>query len=133
MMTDARNSGNTQSAATCHHPLSLRGRQLVTVTTEELNCIAPHFVMEPSDVDATYGNQVFFSCRATGDPKPDIKWLHNNVLIDAEDGNYNVLEDGTLMIPHAEDDDEGTYECMARNAAGQAVTRVAELRYLGKQ
>ncbi|XP_077991222.1 peroxidasin homolog [Glandiceps talaboti] len=134
MMRNARNSGNTQSAATCHEPVNLRGRQLVTVSVEELDCIAPEFVAEPDDVDATYGNQVFFSCKATGDPKPAITWLHNNEVIDVtvNTEKYNLLADGTLMIYHAEDVDEGTYECMARNAAGEAKTDPAELRYLGE-
>ena len=37
----------------------------------------PHFVVEPSDVDAVEGNNVYFSCRAMGDPEPEIVWLHN--------------------------------------------------------
>ena len=44
---------------------------------------------------------------------------------------YNVLDDGTLMIQNASGEDEGEYECMARNAVGEAVTRAVSLRYFG--
>ena len=44
---------------------------------------------------------------------------------------YNVLDDGTLMIQNASGEDEGEYECMARNAVGEAITRAVSLRYFG--
>ena len=44
---------------------------------------------------------------------------------------YNVLDDGTLMIQNASGEDEGEYECMARNAVGEATTRAVSLRYFG--
>ena len=37
----------------------------------------PEFTVEPDDVEVTFGNTVHFSCRADGDPEPEIVWLHN--------------------------------------------------------
>ncbi|XP_071494887.1 peroxidasin homolog [Diadema antillarum] len=134
MLSDASRDRNTQAAATCHFPVALRGRNLVDLTPQELNCQGPHFVVEPEDVDATEGNNVYLSCRARGDPEPEIIWIHNSKEILPNrgiDNKYNILEDGTLMIQNASGDDEGQYECMARNALGEAKTSPVTLRYFG--
>ncbi|XP_033097959.1 peroxidasin homolog [Anneissia japonica] len=137
MLQEAGRYGHTQSAAVCEHPKDLRGKNLISLTPSQMNCQKPHFVLEPTDVDVTQGNSVYFTCRAAGDPEPKITWLRNNVEIDTSvdqqpDPKYSILTDGTLMILDASGDDEGDYECMARNAVGEAVTRTASLRYFGE-
>lgn len=37
----------------------------------------PTITMEPRDVDVTFGNTVYFTCRAEGSPNPEIVWMHN--------------------------------------------------------
>lgn len=37
----------------------------------------PRITSEPQDADFTSGNTVFFTCRAEGNPKPEIIWLRN--------------------------------------------------------
>lgn len=37
----------------------------------------PRITSEPQDVDVTSGNTVYFTCRAEGNPKPQIIWLRN--------------------------------------------------------
>lgn len=37
----------------------------------------PRITSEPQDADVTSGNTVFFTCRAEGNPKPEIIWLRN--------------------------------------------------------
>lgn len=49
-------------------------------------------------------------------------------IVDHTEGRYNILEDGTLMIEDARDTDEGSYECIARNTAGEVKTEAVELR-----
>lgn len=43
MLSHASRHRNTQAAATCHFPENLRGRNLVDLTPEELNCRKYHF------------------------------------------------------------------------------------------
>ncbi|XP_022102574.1 peroxidasin homolog isoform X3 [Acanthaster planci] len=136
MLKQASHQRHTQAAATCEYPRNLRSRNLMDISPEELNCRRPHFVVEPSDVDAVEGNNVYFSCRAMGDPEPEIVWLHNSVEIPAATLNavgskYSILNDGTLMIQNANGDDEGEYECMARNAVGETTSEAVNLRYFG--
>ncbi|CAH1252882.1 PXDN [Branchiostoma lanceolatum] len=121
--------GSTQAAATCKYPKALEGRSVATITPEEFHCVKPHFTAEPSDVDVTHGNTVYFSCHAEGDPKPEIVWLHNSNEVQITDERHNMLDDGTLMIQDTRPEDQGMYECMARNIAGEVKTKPAELRY----
>ncbi|XP_010076197.1 PREDICTED: peroxidasin homolog, partial [Pterocles gutturalis] len=69
--------GSIQTAATCEAPRELHGRSIVTLTAQEFNCERPRITSEPHDVDVLLGNTVYFTCRAEGNPKPAIIWLHN--------------------------------------------------------
>ncbi|XP_063003275.1 peroxidasin homolog [Elgaria multicarinata webbii] len=124
--------GNTHAAAACENPRELQGRSIVTLTTQEFNCERPRITTEPQDVDVAMGNTVYFICRAEGNPKPKIIWLHNNNEIDMQDdGRLNLLQDGTLMIQDTRESDKGIYQCMAKNIAGEAKTQEVVLRYFG--
>ena len=48
-----------------------------------------------------------------------------------ESSRFNVLHDGTLMIENTRDGDQGVYECIAKNAAGEAKTNAVEVKYQG--
>ncbi|XP_053365553.1 peroxidasin [Clarias gariepinus] len=125
-------SGNAQAAATCEHPNRLQGRSVATLTAEELNCEVPRITSEPRDVDVTSGNTVYFMCRAEGNPKPQIIWLRNNNALNMQDDSrLNLLEDGTLMIQDTRETDQGVYQCMAKNVAGEVKTGEVTLRYFG--
>uniref|UniRef100_A0A6I8PLB6 Ig-like domain-containing protein n=1 Tax=Ornithorhynchus anatinus TaxID=9258 RepID=A0A6I8PLB6_ORNAN len=124
--------GNAQTAATCENPRGLQGRSLTTVTTQEFNCERPRITSEPQNVDVTLGNTVYFTCKAEGNPKPEIIWLHNNNEIDMKDNSrLNLLQDGTLMIQDTQESDKGVYQCMAKNIAGEVKTQEVVLRYFG--
>ncbi|XP_043926194.1 peroxidasin homolog isoform X2 [Protopterus annectens] len=125
-------AGNAQAAATCEYPRRLQGRSVATITAEELNCERPRITYEPHDVDVVSGNTVYFPCRAEGSPKPEIIWLRNNNEISMkDDSRLNLLEDGTLMIQNTRETDQGVYQCMAKNAAGEVKTPEVILRYFG--
>uniref|UniRef100_A0A9J8BV80 Peroxidasin n=1 Tax=Cyprinus carpio carpio TaxID=630221 RepID=A0A9J8BV80_CYPCA len=123
-------SGYAQAAATCDYPSRLQGRSVATLTAEELNCEVPRITSEPQDVDVTSGNTVYFTCRAEGNPKPQIIWLRNNNALNMrDDTRLNLLEDGTLMIQDTRETDQGVYQCMAKNVAGEVKTSEVTLRY----
>ncbi|KAM9708996.1 peroxidasin homolog isoform 2-T2 [Menidia menidia] len=125
-------SGNAQAAATCDFPARLQGRSVATLTAQELNCEVPRITSEPQDVDVTSGNTVYFTCRAEGNPKPQIIWLRNNNALNMrDDSRLNLLEDGTLMIQDTRETDQGVYQCMAKNVAGEVKTSQVTLRYFG--
>ncbi|XP_004642396.2 peroxidasin homolog [Octodon degus] len=125
-------SGNAQAAATCETPRRIQGRSVATITPEELNCERPRITSEPQDADVTSGNTVYFTCRAEGNPKPEIIWLRNNNELSMKaDSRLNLLDDGTLMIQNTQETDQGIYQCMAKNVAGEVKTQEVTLRYFG--
>ncbi|MGH0114557.1 UNVERIFIED_CONTAM: hypothetical protein FKN15_020468 [Acipenser sinensis] len=48
-----------------------------------------------------------------------------------DDVRLNLLVDGTLMIQDTRESDQGTYQCMAKNVAGETKTQGVLLRYFG--
>uniref|UniRef100_A0A8C7BBH8 Lactoperoxidase n=1 Tax=Neovison vison TaxID=452646 RepID=A0A8C7BBH8_NEOVI len=56
-----------------------------------------------------------------------LKRLHSLDLED--DSRFNLFDDGTLMIRNTRESDQGEYQCMARNSAGEVKTQNAMLRY----
>ncbi|XP_063819206.1 peroxidasin homolog [Pseudophryne corroboree] len=125
---------STHAAVTCEHPVHLRGMAVSLLSAEQFNCDIPRILSEPRDADVILGNTVYFTCRAEGNPKPDIVWLHNNNEIDMSyDGRLNLLRDGTLMIQNTQESDKGVYQCAAKNIAGEVRTQEAILRYSGDQ
>ncbi|XP_026969682.1 peroxidasin homolog isoform X4 [Sagmatias obliquidens] len=125
-------SGNAQAAATCEYPRHIQGRSVAAITPEELDCERPRITSEPQDADVTLGNTVFFTCRAEGNPKPEIIWLRNNNELSMKtDSRLNLLDDGTLMIQNTRETDQGIYQCMAKNVAGEVKTQEVTLRYFG--
>lgn len=55
----------------------------------------------------------------------------SNALNMRDDSRLNLLEDGTLMIQDTRETDQGVYQCMARNVAGEVKTSQVTLRYFG--
>lgn len=47
------------------------------------------------------------------------------------DSRLNLLDDGTLMIQNTQEADQGIYQCMAKNVAGEVKTQEVTLRYFG--
>lgn len=41
----------------------------------------PVLTEEPTDVEITFGGTVYFTCKAEGDPEPEISWLYNKWVI----------------------------------------------------
>uniref|UniRef100_A0A8C8EQS7 Peroxidase n=1 Tax=Oncorhynchus tshawytscha TaxID=74940 RepID=A0A8C8EQS7_ONCTS len=54
-----------------------------------------------------------------------------NALNMHDDSRLNLLEDGTLMIQDTRETDQGVYQCMAKNVAGEVKTSQVTLRYFG--
>lgn len=105
----------------------------VRVRSEEA---PPRIVHHPSDVVVRVGSPATLSCRADGNPKPSIHWLHDGLPVDSELGDSHlqpiVLSEGSIFflsvtagrkgLSH-----EGVYTCVATNGLGRATSRNASL------
>lgn len=74
------------------------------------------------------GATLLLKCAAEGTPVPKITW---EVATSSEEQRHSVLDDGTLVVPSAELEDEGNYTCIANNSYG-TLRRTTSVSILGK-
>ena len=93
----------------------------------------PEFMKCLSDIEVVDGQEVMLFCVVTGQPMPSITWYHNDKNIANNDEYVYTYDRQTghvyLVILDCLADDEGEFQCVATNAAGQAVTK-CKLRVL---
>ena len=81
---------------------------------------------EVADLLENETNPIIFSCQATGEPVPFIRWYFKGVMINVSDASkYNVSNTlsesvitSTLTISNVQSSDVGTYTCQAENIIG---------------
>lgn len=88
-----------------------------------LSSAKPRIQRAPSFLKALVGQTVTLPCVVQGEPSPEITWFHNGVPI-------GVKNTTPLRIQQAILDDQGTYQCVARNSAGVETSEI-KLELLG--
>ncbi|XP_042214008.1 uncharacterized protein LOC121860742 [Homarus americanus] len=121
-----------QTHVTCHSPERVSGRKWEELSEYELAC-RPNLVVPQSQIPAALGQNASMTCRASGDPLPQLKWvLHGRVLTNMSiipfsqpEQRYVVNEvvEGEerwtqLTVTHMSDHDFTYYTCVADNLAG---------------
>ncbi|KAF4792079.1 contactin 6 [Turdus rufiventris] len=76
----------------------------------------------PETTYAAKGSSVRLECFALGNPVPSISWKRSDGTSLAKKIQYNRTR-GVLEIPNVEQEDEGSYECMAGNTRGINIAR----------
>ncbi|XP_041452326.1 uncharacterized protein LOC111069478 [Drosophila obscura] len=66
------------------------------------------------------------SCRAEGHPRPSITWYHNGQQLNSSYTRY--ISGNDLHIHSFDPEEEGIYQCMARNVAGED-SATGEMRF----
>ena len=86
------------------------------------------FTETPQPSELKEGADVKFTCRTKGEPKPDIEWYKDDILLDQDDRVTVEQNDGvsTLTIKNVTAGDEAVYKALARNPLG-ITTSQAEL------
>uniref|UniRef100_A0A8C6VDF9 Contactin 6 n=1 Tax=Naja naja TaxID=35670 RepID=A0A8C6VDF9_NAJNA len=88
--------------------------------------IEVHF---PETIQAAKGTSVWLECFALGNPVPSITWKR---LDDIPLARKISTSKGILEIPDFQQEDEGFYECVARNVQGSNIAR-SQLFTYGEQ
>uniref|UniRef100_A0A665WWJ3 Hemicentin 2 n=1 Tax=Echeneis naucrates TaxID=173247 RepID=A0A665WWJ3_ECHNA len=84
----------------------------------------PRIQTAPSLLKALIGQTVTLPCVVQGEPSPEVTWFHNGLPV----GVKNIAP---LRIQQVSLDDQGTYQCVARNIAGQETLEI-KLEILGE-
>ncbi|XP_049734302.1 myosin light chain kinase, smooth muscle isoform X3 [Elephas maximus indicus] len=87
--------------------------------------IAPIFLQGLSDLEVMDGSQVTMTVQVSGNPPPEVIWLHNGQEIQ-ESEDFHFEQQGarhSLYIQEVFPEDTGTYTCEAWNSAGEVRTQ----------
>ena len=105
-------------------------------------CIAanPVILSEITGLSDEGRDMVNFTCKAFGDPVPDISWSFNDVMINVSDNNnkYMTVSESinitttasTLTIHNSTVSDVGIYSCTASNVHGNDTSYGQTVFYL---
>ncbi|XP_052566883.1 peroxidasin isoform X2 [Culex pipiens pallens] len=115
------------ATSSCATPEQLVGKSLADLGEDDFHCTKPEIVSEPRDIEISNGQTAVFTCKAHGDPRPEIVWMLDAGEIHSDDTRINVLPDGSLRIDEVTAADAGMYECSARNNMGQVQSRPARM------
>ncbi|XP_066542183.1 myosin light chain kinase, smooth muscle isoform X2 [Hoplias malabaricus] len=88
---------------------------------------APVFLKELQNLNVMDGSQVTMSVEVTGNPTPEVLWLHNGKEIQESEDFYFERKGNqySLFIQEVFPEDNGTYTCEAWNEAGEARTEAS--------
>ncbi|XP_045509421.1 peroxidasin-like [Colias croceus] len=114
-------------AATCYGPSGTMGSSLATMKESDFSCKRPEFDQEPEDVVINFGDDAMFVCSASGEPTPEIIWYRDSSVINVDASRYEVMNNGTLMVHQADENDVGIFECTAKNPAGEIRSKPARM------
>ncbi|VDN38608.1 unnamed protein product [Gongylonema pulchrum] len=110
------------------------GRVQHSFELQILNNSAPLIVDSPESKVVNPGEPVVLFCRASGQPPPTIKWYFDGVEVARNDPHIELTRrDTELTIIHATREDEGVYQCMARNSLGAATAEATVKVYVPNQ
>ncbi|XP_074857712.1 LOW QUALITY PROTEIN: striated muscle preferentially expressed protein kinase [Carettochelys insculpta] len=105
----------------------------LSTAKEELTCSArltvrpsvqPLFTRRLQDLAVVKGRTARFDCKVSGTPAPTITWTHFGQPVEDGENVRRQQEQGlhSLVITHADSEDEGQYGVCATNEHGQAET-----------
>ncbi|XP_017213228.2 myosin light chain kinase, smooth muscle isoform X3 [Danio rerio] len=88
---------------------------------------APLFLKGLQDLRVMDGSQVIMTVEVTGNPAPEVVWLHNGKEIQESEDFHFEKKGGqyTLFIQEVFPEDTGTYTCEVWNEAGNARTQAS--------
>ncbi|KAK7131094.1 hypothetical protein R3I94_016284 [Phoxinus phoxinus] len=111
---------------TCEGRIMARGEidlRLIKVIVNVLPSIRTRYTELNATADINQG--VTLACYADGYPEPTVTWARGNIVLESNE-KYSLNEDGSeLTIKDVNKLDEGDYQCIARNKAGEKSDEVA--------
>ncbi|XP_053386642.1 muscle M-line assembly protein unc-89-like [Mercenaria mercenaria] len=99
--------------------------QPVTDSPMDMDFTTPAYFFQMSSCEVAEGRLARFDCRVVAYPKPEIVWMRDGKVVEAEQRfkllNFNN-EIYSLLIQDVRIEDTGRYTCWARNKFGEAMT-----------
>ncbi|NXN38622.1 DCC protein, partial [Rhinoptilus africanus] len=81
--------------------------------------VPPWFLIRPSNLYAYESMDIEFECAVSGKPVPTVEWIKNGEVVIPSD-YFQIVGGSNLRILGLVKSDEGFYQCIAENEAGNA-------------
>ncbi|XP_072716354.1 netrin receptor DCC isoform X4 [Ciconia boyciana] len=81
--------------------------------------VTPWFLIRPSNLYAYESMDIEFECAVSGKPVPTVEWIKNGEVVIPSD-YFQIVGGSNLRILGLVKSDEGFYQCVAENEAGNA-------------
>ncbi|XP_053473599.1 netrin receptor DCC [Ictalurus furcatus] len=89
----------------------------ITSSCELSVLVPPQFLNYPSNTYAYESSDIEMECAVTGNPQPTVRWMKNGEAVIPSD-YFQIVDGGNLQILGLVRSDEGFYQCVAENEAG---------------
>ncbi|XP_068280521.1 netrin receptor DCC [Nyctibius grandis] len=81
--------------------------------------VPPWFLIRPSNIYAYESMDIEFECAVSGKPVPTVEWIKNGEVVIPSD-YFQIVGGSNLRILGLVKSDEGFYQCVAENEAGNS-------------
>ena len=86
------------------------------------------FEEQPKSLKVHLGDNAMFACDIKGSPKPTVRWYkEEREIVESENINYRLHQDGVLEISNVQFADLGRYKCKAESVDKSRTSEVATL------
>ncbi|XP_045071541.1 netrin receptor DCC-like [Coregonus clupeaformis] len=91
----------------------------ITASCELSVLVPPQFLNYPSNTYSHESTDLELECAVTGNPPPTVRWMKNGEEVIPSD-YFQIVDGSNLQILGLVKSDEGFYQCVAENKAGNA-------------
>uniref|UniRef100_A0A8K9V1Y3 Netrin receptor DCC n=1 Tax=Oncorhynchus mykiss TaxID=8022 RepID=A0A8K9V1Y3_ONCMY len=93
--------------------------QNITASCELSVLVPPQFLNYPTNTYSYESTDMELECAVTGNPPPTVRWMKNGEEVIPSD-YFQIVDGSNLQILGLVKSDEGFYQCVAENEAGNA-------------
>ncbi|XP_055342450.1 tyrosine-protein phosphatase Lar-like isoform X3 [Paramacrobiotus metropolitanus] len=101
--------------------------KLTVLKDDEAPAGFPKIIHHPQLKSVEKGGNAVMFCQVDGNPPPEVIWLKDNIPLELDSSRYTLLDQGSLQIRQTVEQDEGDYECLAKNVHGTLQSNSAKL------
>ncbi|KAM6985917.1 netrin receptor DCC [Aplochiton taeniatus] len=99
--------------------VALNKNQNLTASCQLSVLVPPQFLNYPTNTYAYESTDMELECSVTGNPPPSVRWVKNGEEVIPSD-YFQIVDGSNLQILGLVKSDEGFYQCVAENEAGNA-------------
>ncbi|CAG9835601.1 unnamed protein product [Diabrotica balteata] len=119
-------TNSVEGSAHCKYPVEMQGMPLKEANAEHLHCESGLIKEGPRDLKISWGQNAVFTCKVY-DPSVSIFWMRDEQELTPDHQKYIIMDNGSLLIQNANENDDGYYECIVKNTEKEEKSAPAKM------